>query len=80
MPTILRQSGFLVVIYPNDHPPPHVHVLRKDGRAKILLKVNDRSNDVVEVFGFSMKQTMDALKIVIEANQRLLLAWRKIHG
>ncbi|MFZ2956606.1 MAG: DUF4160 domain-containing protein [Candidatus Ozemobacteraceae bacterium] len=80
MPTIIRQAGFLVVIYPNDHPPPHVHVLRKDGRAKILLKCDAQKNDLVLVFGFTMKQSMDAVKIVTEANEKLLLAWRKIHG
>lgn len=80
MPTILRQEGFFIVIYPNDHPPPHVHVLRKDGRAKILLKCEGQEHDVVQVFGFSMKQTMTALKIVMDTNPKLLLAWRKIHG
>ena len=27
MPTVLRIDGVRVVIYPNDHPPAHVHVL-----------------------------------------------------
>jgi hypothetical protein len=27
MPTVLRVGGLRVVIYPNDHPPAHVHVL-----------------------------------------------------
>ncbi len=27
MPTVLRIGGLRVVIYPNDHPPPHVHVI-----------------------------------------------------
>jgi hypothetical protein len=27
MPTVLRIGGLRVVIYPNDHPPAHVHVL-----------------------------------------------------
>jgi hypothetical protein len=27
VPTVLCVGGLLVVIYPNDHPPAHVHVL-----------------------------------------------------
>jgi len=27
MPTVLRAGGLRVVIYPNDHPPAHVHVI-----------------------------------------------------
>ena len=27
MPTVLRIGGLRVVIYSNDHPPAHVHVL-----------------------------------------------------
>jgi hypothetical protein len=27
MPTVLRIGGLRVLIYPNDHPPAHVHVL-----------------------------------------------------
>jgi hypothetical protein len=27
MPTVLRIDGLRVVIYPNDHPPAHVHIL-----------------------------------------------------
>jgi len=28
MPTIIRQEGFRIVIYPNDHFPAHVHVIK----------------------------------------------------
>jgi hypothetical protein len=30
MPTVLRSGSLRVVIYPNDHPPAHVHVLGPD--------------------------------------------------
>ena len=80
MPTIIRQAGFLIVIYPNDHSPPHVHVLRKDGNAKVTLKCEGYEIDLVSVFGFTQKQSMDALNLVSENNEKLLLAWRKFHG
>jgi hypothetical protein len=31
MPTIIKQDGLRVVIYPNDHIPSHVHVIKKSG-------------------------------------------------
>ncbi|NJN61100.1 MAG: DUF4160 domain-containing protein [Coleofasciculaceae cyanobacterium RL_1_1] len=37
MPTILRQDGFAVRLYFNDHDPPHVHVFKAGGQAKIAL-------------------------------------------
>lgn len=80
MPTTLRRSGFLFVIYPNDHPPAHIHVLGNGGRAKILLKCDGQGNALVTVFGYTLKQAMDALKIVTKENETLLRAWRKIHG
>jgi hypothetical protein len=32
-PTIIRDSGFLVMIYckPREHDPPHVHVVKAGG-------------------------------------------------
>jgi hypothetical protein len=27
LPTIIRVDGILIVIYPNDHSPAHVHVI-----------------------------------------------------
>ena len=37
MPTILSFRGLRVVIYTNDHWPPHVHVIAPEARAKIAL-------------------------------------------
>lgn len=32
MPTLFRSDDCRVMMYPNDHLPPHVHVLMRDGR------------------------------------------------
>jgi hypothetical protein len=31
MPTVLRREGYEIVIYFNDHPPPHVHAFKGGG-------------------------------------------------
>jgi hypothetical protein len=37
MPTLLRENGFRFFFYPNDHPPPHVHVEYGGGAARFEL-------------------------------------------
>lgn len=37
MPTVLRLDGLRVMIYTDDHGPPHVHVVGSQGRAVFLL-------------------------------------------
>ena len=37
MPKVMRVAGLRVVIYPNDHPPPHVHVIGAKGEAVYFL-------------------------------------------
>ncbi len=38
MPTVVRNSGFRVVIYTNDHDPAHVHVLKDGTETRVLLE------------------------------------------
>jgi hypothetical protein len=37
MPTVLRREGYEIVIYFNDHVPPHVHAFKGAGEVKIDL-------------------------------------------
>ncbi|MBK3809591.1 DUF4160 domain-containing protein [Paraburkholderia aspalathi] len=41
MPIIARIDGLIVVIYPHDHAPPHVHVLGPDGEIIFILNCPD---------------------------------------
>ena len=36
MPTLQRFSDCRVLIYLGDHPPPHVHIVKNDGRDAIV--------------------------------------------
>ena len=53
MPTVLRIGGLRVTIYPNDHPPPHVHVIGANGEAVFLLNCPGGPAELRESFGFS---------------------------
>ena len=76
MPTIIKQDGFRIVIWPNDHLPPHVHVFKSDAEVKIEL-VELR---VFNVEGkISNKDLAKALNLVSEHQVELLEKWKEIH-
>lgn len=75
-PTILRQDGYQVMIFANDHLPPHVHVRRAGSVARIRL-------DPVEVLhnqGYNVRELGQIMAIVSQHQAALLLAWKEIHG
>jgi hypothetical protein len=78
--TILRVRGLRVVIYLNDHPPPHVHVIGRDGEAKIALGQKGSRVAIVSNDGLSPALLAAALA-EIDRNEALLAQrWREIHG
>ena len=38
MPTISRFFGITVILYYDDHPPPHIHVFYQDLEAKMAIE------------------------------------------
>lgn len=81
MPTVLRQDGFRVVIYLNDHLPAHVHVLKGSGEVRINLGSEAAAPSLIAIFGnISDKDVVKALSLVREHQTELRAQWRKIHG
>ena len=39
MPTVLRFGAFRVVVYPDDHRPPHFHIVAPD--FQVLVRISD---------------------------------------
>ena len=74
-PTIIRGRGFRIMIFYNDHPPPHVHVLQGGRRARVYLSP-------VRLWHSEMKanDTRRAVELVRENHDTLLQEWRNIHG
>jgi len=77
MPTIHLEGGFRFVVYLNDHPPPHVHVLG-DGHAKIL--VDDSGPSLDEADGFNRGQLRAIVRIAENECAKFLSEWDRIHG
>lgn len=75
MPRVWRDGNLRIVIYTDDHPPPHVHVFG-DGETKIALV----APDVVRVVGAGWRESRRALTIVREKRDYLIERWNEIHG
>jgi uncharacterized protein len=80
MPTILRERGFRVVIYPNDHLPSHVHVFKGSGEVRVDLGDEESNPSLMSITGqISDKDVAKALDLVKENRAKLLAKWREIH-
>ena len=68
------------MILTKDHPPPHVHAIGADGRAKIQLDCASGSIDLLWHDGVSRADLRQILVETERAIQRLCEEWRAIHG
>jgi hypothetical protein len=76
MPTVLRIGGLRVVIYPNDHPPAHAHVLGPGW----LVVINLIEPKVREAINCSEHEARRALRLIEDYQAELMEAWRRFHG
>ena len=74
MPTVLRSDGLRVVIYPNDHPPAHVHVLGSGWVINLIGPV------VREVINCGEREAHRALRLPMSNKAELMDAWNRLHG
>ena len=80
MPTIHRFHGLRVVIYPNDHRPPHVHVMGKGYEAVFKLNAFEGPPELRENYGFTARE-LTMITAEISANLlHLQTQWSAIHG
>ena len=76
MPSVFNDGSFRVMIYPNDHPPPHVHVWSSDGTEAVIYL----SPVSVRKSGMKRNEQKRAIQIVKENHDILLASWYEIHG
>ena len=80
MPTVLRLRGLRVTLYPNDHPPPHVHVLGAKGEAVFLLNCPSGPATLRENFGFNGPELRRAAADLLPHVPALCAGWETIRG
>lgn len=73
MPTIKDFGGYKIVIYAEDHNPPHVHVIGPDFQAKV------RISDAVVIAGaIPSSRRREALSWVEAKKDLLMEKWREL--
>jgi len=81
VPTVLTVRNIRVAIYSNDHPPPHVHAIRRDGaRATFGLNCPDGPVILLEQAGFRAADIAEVGRAVAAALPAICARWRAIHG
>lgn len=81
MAEIFRIDGFKVVVFSDDHSPPHVHVRKDDFEVKVDI-LGDRAELMIgeekRKRAADKKLRKQALKIVNDNLETLMAEWRKI--
>jgi hypothetical protein len=80
MPTVLRFGNLRVMIYTNDHRPPHVHVVGPGIEAKIALGNETGAPSLITNEGLSRRNLETALEAIDRNSEALIQRWREIHG
>lgn len=80
MPTVLRLGkGWRVVIYPNDHRPPHVHVLDAEAHARFELLCDLGRVQLLSNVGFTQAQIQWITNKLVAHLKHLCSEWGRIH-
>jgi len=81
VPTVLTIRNIRVAIYANDHPPPHVHAIRRDGgMAKFELNCPDGPVRLVGQTGFRLVEIAEIGEAIAEQLEAICAEWSRIHG
>jgi hypothetical protein len=79
MPEIFREHGFRFFVFPNDHGPPHVHVVKDGFSANIAIGSADSTPRVTRQGRMSEHWARQALKILTRRQREAIEAWEAIH-
>ena len=80
MPTILKIRSWRVVIYTNDHRPPHVHVIGTAEHARFELLCDLKRVRLMSTVNFSTSQLGLIESQLIVNLVQLCSEWGRIHG
>ena len=79
VPTVLRIDGLRVMMFPNDHPPPHVHVFGTGGEALFYLNCPSGPPTLRDSFRLS-KSEVKRIGIALQPHiPQLCARWEEIH-
>lgn len=80
MPTVTRIGALRVTIYPNDHPPPHVHVIGAEGEAVFHLNCPEGPPTLRASLGFNAATIRRIAADLTPLIAKCCHDWNTIHG
>ncbi|NJR69751.1 MAG: DUF4160 domain-containing protein [Synechococcales cyanobacterium CRU_2_2] len=80
MPVIVSEQGFNVVLYFNDHDPPHAHIKKAGGETRILLGDAETEPSVLDSQNMPAKDIKKSLALVILYQDFLLQKWEEFRN
>jgi hypothetical protein len=80
MPTVLTFKGWRIVIYTNDHRPPHAHVLNGNDHARFELLCDLKRVKVLSNSGLKQSQLNQLAAYLTEHVTELCKVWGNIYG
>lgn len=78
MPTVFNENGFRGMVYPNDHEPIHVHVVKNNTSIKVEV-------DEFSIIGFDgdmpkKQEIKRAVKLAKKHKKAIVQKWKELHG
>jgi hypothetical protein len=80
MVTVFRVRRFRIVIFSNDHWPPHVQAIGPDCEARIALGERGEHPRLMSNEGLTRAELEEVLVEVDEQIELLRQRWREVHG
>ena len=81
MPNVLPPfKRWRVVIFTNDHHPPHVHVIGTEEHARFELLCDLGHVQLMSNIGFELSQLKQVERYLLNHLTRLCTEWGRIHG
>jgi len=81
MPTVLTIRSTRVVIYSNDHPPPHVHAVKgNEARARFALNGPEGPVELMDHQGYKLAEIREIGEAIAAVLPEICAKWEEIHG
>ncbi len=76
-PELKNRHGLVVIMFPNDHLPAHVHVYQSDNIARINFEPEELA--VMDSSGFRDRELNDVRNLLKPYRAKLIELWNAMH-
>jgi hypothetical protein len=76
-PELTNRHGFVVIMFPNDHLPAHVHVYQGDHVARISIEPEEL--ETIDNSGFRSRDLKNIRELLIPYRKQSVEMWNDMH-